>query len=159
MKYLNIIIKTDQNLTNCILRITLGVIIFAHGAQKLLGIWGGHGIEWTIEAWKQWWQIPSILTLSVIFVESFGALLLIFGVLTRVWSFLIGIIMLVAIYLVHFKWGFFMNWYMEPQIGEGFEYHLLVLSIVTILFLKGGGKWSFDFWITLKNRNSRTHFN
>ena len=144
MSYLNIIIKTDENLTNLILRVTLGIIIFAHGAQKLFGIWGGHGIEWTVEAWKQWWQIPSILTLSVIFVESFGALLLIFGVLTRVWAFLIGIIMLVAIYLVHFKWGFFMNWYMQPQTGEGFEYHILALSIITVLFIKGGGKWSLD---------------
>ena len=138
------IIKTDDGIVAFILRITLGVVIFAHGAQKLLGIWGGHGIEWTVEAWNQWWQIPSILTYSVIFIESFGALLLILGVLTRVWAFLIGLIMLVAIYLVHFQWGFYMNWYMKPQTGEGFEYHLLVLTIITVLLIKGGGKWSLD---------------
>ena len=63
--------------------------------------------------------------------ESFGAVLLILGLLTRIWAFLIGSIMLVAIYLVHFQWDFYMNWYMQPQTGEGFEYHLFILAIIS----------------------------
>jgi putative oxidoreductase len=144
------LLKTDNDLSIFIIRITLGIIIFAHGAQKLLGIWGGHGSEWTVEAWSQWWSIPPFLTYSVIFVESFGALLLIFGVLTRIWALLIGLIMLVAIWLVHLKWGFYMNWYMEPQTGEGFEYHILIMAIITVLLIKGGGKWSLDLAIFKK---------
>ncbi|NAY91272.1 DoxX family membrane protein [Muricauda sp. JGD-17] len=139
------VLKTDSNdFTPLVLRVILGVVISAHGAQKLFGIWGGHGPEWTVDAWHQWWGLPSVLTYLVIFIESIGATLMILGLLTRFWAILIGIIMLGAIYLVHWRWGFYMNWYMQPQVGEGFEYHILVLSILLVLVLRGGGKWSLD---------------
>lgn len=138
------VLATDMDVTPTILRIVLGCVIFAHGAQKLFGIWGGHGPSWTVVAWQQWWNIPPFLTYTVIGIESFGAILLILGLLTRIWAFLIGAVMLVAVYLVHFHWGFYMNWYMQPQIGEGYEYHLLVLALVIALMLKGGGRWSVD---------------
>ncbi len=141
---------THYDLTGLILRVVLGALVFAHGAQKLFGIWGGHGVEWTVEAWKQWWNMPAILTYSVIFIESIGALLLILGFFTRVWALLTGIVMIVAVYLVHLKWGFYMNWYMEPQTGEGFEYHILVLAIVAVLLIKGGGAYSLDSYISKK---------
>ncbi|WP_222983894.1 DoxX family protein [Flagellimonas meishanensis] len=140
-----ILLKTNANdVTALILRVVLGLIIFAHGAQKLFGIWGGHGPRWTVEAWGQWWGIPALLTYLVILIESAGAILLVFGFLTRIWTILMGGVMLVAVYLVHFRWGFYMNWYMQPQTGEGFEYHLLVLAILIVLFIKGAGKWSLD---------------
>ncbi|SHG45553.1 DoxX family protein [Flagellimonas flava] len=142
------ILSTHSDWSFAIIRWTLGVVIFAHGAQKLLGIWGGHGMSWTVEAWEQWWNVPSLFTYIVIFIESIGALLLFIGFLSRLWAFFIGIIMVVAVLLVHFRWGFFMNWYMQPQSGEGFEYHLLVLAMVLVIVMKGGGKFSLDYYIT-----------
>jgi len=141
---------THYDLTALILRVVLGGVVFAHGVQKLFGIWGGHGMEWTVEAWKQWWNMPAILTYPVIFIESIGALLLILGVFTRVWAFLTGIVMIVAVYLVHLKWGFYMNWYMEPQTGQGFEYHILVLAIVAVLLIKSGGTCSLGLYMSNK---------
>ena len=94
--------------------------------------------------------MPAILTYPVIFIESIGALLLILGVFTRVWAFLTGIVMIVAVYLVHLKWGFYMNWYMEPQTGQGFEYHILVLAIVAVLLIKSGGTCSLGLYMSNK---------
>lgn len=152
MKLLQSLIKTEKDLGPLILRIVLGVVIFGHGAQKLFGIWGGHGVQWTLEAWQQWWGVPHFLTFMVILTESFGAILLILGLGTRLWAFLIGIIMLVAIYLLHWQAGFYMNWYAQPNTGEGFEYHLLVLGMVAVLVRKGGGKWSLDDILSHKFR-------
>ncbi len=152
---INKILQTDRNgFMLLTLRLTLGLVIFAHGAQKLFGIWGGHGVAWTIKAWEEWFNIPSFLTITVIIIESIGALLLIFGLATRIWAALIGAIMLVAVYLVHLQWGFYMNWYMQPQTGEGFEYHILVLGIVIAIIIGGGGKWSLDT-ILLNKINSK----
>lgn len=144
------IFYTKDDISPAILRIVLGVVIFAHGAQKLFGIWGGHGPKWTVEAWSQWWNIPAVLTYTVIIIESIGAILLILGFCTRIWAALIGIVMFGAVYLVHIGWGFYMNWYMQPQTGEGFEYHLLVMSMVVALIISGGGKVSLDAWIYKK---------
>lgn len=139
------LLKTDvRDYGISIIRCVLAVVIFAHGAQKLFGIWGGHGPHWTEEAWTQWWGIPPVLTYLVILIESFGAIYLFLGALTRVWAFLIGIVIIVAVFLVHWRWGFFMNWYMQAQTGEGFEYHLLVMAMVAFLMVKGGGKYSID---------------
>jgi putative oxidoreductase len=150
------LMATCNDYTMLILRLVLGGVIFAHGAQKLFGIWGGHGMAWTVGAWKQWWNIPSVLTYSVIFIESLGALLLMLGLLTRVWAFLIGIIMMVAVHLVHLKWGFYMNWYMDPSRGEGFEYHVLTIAIVAALLIKGGGACSIDLYFHKKLSNQKT---
>lgn len=144
------LLSTHQDLGPTILRWTLGAVIFAHGAQKLLGIWGGHGVAWTVEAWQQWWGIPAALTYFVIFVESIGALLLLIGFLSRIWAFLMAMIMIVAVWLVHLRWGFYMNWYMQPHTGEGFEYHLLVLAMTLVIIIKGSGKYSIDYYITNK---------
>jgi len=144
---LNKLIETDSSIVLFILRTTLGIVIFGHGAQKLLGIWGGHGPQWTVEVWQQWWGIPPFLTYIVIAVESIGALMLILGFIGRIISVLITLIMLAAVYLVHIKWGFYMNWYMQPQTGEGFEYHMLIIAIAMCIIIKGSGTWSLDIVI------------
>jgi putative oxidoreductase len=83
------------------------------------------------------------VTFLVILAESVGALCLILGLATRFMAASIGLVMLGAIYYVVGQWGFFMNWYSQPQ-GEGYEFHLLVLGVVIALILGGGGKWSLD---------------
>jgi putative oxidoreductase len=125
------------------LRIPLGVVIFAHGAQKMLGVFGGHGFFNTISDWEKWFHLPPWITILVIAGEFFGSIGLIFGLATRFCAATIGLIMFGAIYFVHAN-HFYMNWYGD-QPGEGFEYHILVLTIIATLLIVGGGKYSVDY--------------
>lgn len=140
---MKILFQTDDGWAGLILRVMLGVVMFPHGAQKLLGWYGGHGFSGTMGFFTQQMGIPAVLAFLVIVTESFGSLALIAGLLTRVAAFGITTIMVVAIWLVHWPYGFFMNWFGQ-QAGEGFEYHLLAIAIGVVLMAIGGGKWSAD---------------
>lgn len=144
MRLSNWIFKTNSSLVQFILRLGLGIVIMPHGLQKLLGVFGGHGAFQTVEMWSLWWNIPAIITWFVIIIESFGMLFLILGFFTRIIALFLFGIMAGAVYLVHFQYGFFMNWYSKPNLGEGFEYHLLVFTILIALILFGGGSYSMD---------------
>jgi putative oxidoreductase len=87
--------------------------------------------------------LPFLVAVIVILAESFGSLLLIAGLLSRIVALLIMSIMLGAIFKVQGKFGFFMNW-SGQQGGEGFEYHLLALALCLIILWTGGGRWSID---------------
>lgn len=125
-----------------VLRLTLGIVFFAHGAQKMFGWFGGHGYEWTLKAWKQWFGFPELLTHLVIWGEFLASLLVLLGLFTRYAAGVIIGIMIGAIYFVHAPWGFFMNWYMEPKVGEGFEYHVLAIGLASSLIFLGDGNYS-----------------
>ena len=135
--------QTNDDWNNLILRLTLGLVILPHGAQKLLGLFGGHGFSGTMNFFTSQMGIPAVIAFLVIIGESFGALGLILGFLTRIGAVGISCIMLGAIVLVHNPNGFFMNW-SGNQAGEGFEYHLLAIAISLPLILTGGGKFSVD---------------
>src|SRR5579862_7118994 len=137
------LISTDNNPTTTILRLVLGVVFFAHGAQKLLGWFGGFGFSGTMGFFTQMLYIPAPLAVLAIAAEFLGGLGLIFGFLTRIAAFGIGVNMLLAVALVHHVFGFFMNW-TGMQKGEGFEFHLLVLAIVAFLMVRGAGAFSVD---------------
>src|SRR5437773_551609 len=122
------LIATDDNPATLILRLVLGVVFFAHGAQKLLGWFGGPGFSGTMGMFTGYLHIPAPLAFLAIAAEFFGGLGLILGFLTRIAAFGIAVNMLVAIATVHHSYGFFMNW-TGTQKGEGFEYHLLVLAM------------------------------
>ncbi|MDQ6630417.1 MAG: DoxX family protein, partial [Verrucomicrobiota bacterium] len=92
---------------------------------------------------------PAPLAFLAILAEFGGPIALACGLLTRVAAFGLGVVMVVAISLVHFKNGFFMNW-SGKQSGEGFEYHLLAIAICLALMIQGGGKASLDSWIYRK---------
>lgn len=136
------LLATNDDILQLILRLTLGIVIFPHGAQKLLGWFGGGGFSATMQGMTSM-GLPAAIVFLVIVAESFGALGLISGFLTRFSAFGISMVMLGAIFTVHAKVGFFMNW-MGQQQGEGYEYHLLVLGIALVLMLRGGGKFSVD---------------
>ncbi|MGH7233138.1 MAG: DoxX family protein [Nitrospiraceae bacterium] len=125
------------------LRVTLGVVMFAHGAQKLLGWFGGNGFSGTMGFFTNVMHLPWLIAFLVIIGESVGALGLIAGLLTRFTAASFIVIMLGPIATVHWPVGFFMNWFGQQQ-GEGFEYHLLVIAISAALLITGGGKWSLD---------------
>jgi putative oxidoreductase len=126
-----------------ILRLALGGVMLPHGLQKLLGWFGGFGFAGTMGFFTEKMGIPAVLAFLVILAESFGSLGLIVGFLTRIAAFGIAWVMVGAIFLVHVRHGFFMNWFGQ-QAGEGFEYHLLVIGMCMALLLSGGGKWSVD---------------
>ena len=135
--------QTNNNSSYWIPRVILGLVIFPHGAQKLLGWLGGFGFTNTISYFTQTAGLPWIIAFLIIIGESLGALALITGLFTRLSAFGLICIMIGAITLVHSPNGFFMNWF-GKQAGEGFEYHLLVIGISIPLLINGGGKFSLD---------------
>ena len=141
------LLTTDDDTATAILRMVLGFLFFAHGAQKMLGWFGGPGYSGTMGMFTNYLHIPAPLALLAIAAEFFGGLGLILGFLTRIAAFGITMNMLVAIVKVHSAFGLFMNW-AGNQKGEGFEYHLLVLAITTFLMIRGAGSWSLDHALT-----------
>jgi putative oxidoreductase len=137
------LLGTDQSTAGALLRLVLGVVFFAHGAQKMLGWFGGYGFQGTMDFFTGALHIPAPFAMLAIFAEFFGGLGLIVGLLTRVAAFGIGVTMLVAMFTVHIGHGFFANW-SGAQKGEGYEYHLLVLAMATYLVIRGAGAFSID---------------
>lgn len=137
------VFKTNQEWTGTITRLTIGLILIPHGAQKMLGWFGGHGFSGTMGYFTDTLNLPWIIAFSVIIIEFFGAISLIAGFASRIWSALIIILMLGIILTSHIDHGFFMNWF-GTQKGEGFEYHLLVIGLSIITILNGSGKLSVD---------------
>jgi putative oxidoreductase len=140
---MRMIFGTQNDTTGLIMRLTLGGVMLPHGLQKVFGLFGGAGLQATMNAMTTKMGLPAPLAGLVILAESAGALGLIFGFCTRLCALGIALVMGGAIYLVHGQHGFFMNWF-GRQAGEGFEYHLLALGLALALFIHGGGKWSFD---------------
>jgi putative oxidoreductase len=139
--------RTKDEWSLLMLRRMLGIVIFPHGAQKIFGWFGGYGFAGTMANFTDRMHIPWFFALLAILAESLGSWGLIIGFLTRIAAFGILCNMIVAIWLVHFPYGFFMNWG-GKQKGEGFEYHLLAIGICVALMIAGGGKWSVDRAIT-----------
>ncbi len=137
------ITQTSNDTAFTLIRLVLGSVMFAHGAQKMLGWFGGYGFKGTMGFFTQMMHIPAPLAFLAIAAEFFGGLGLIVGLLTRVAAFGISVNMLVAIFTVHMANGFFMNW-TGQQKGEGFEYHLLVLAMTIALMIRGAGAFSID---------------
>ena len=137
------LIATDNDRATAILRIALGVIFFAHGAQKMLGWFGGYGFTATMGFFTHGMHIPALFAFLAIAAEFFGGLGLILGFLTRIAGLGIFTNMVVAVAMVHRHVGFFMNW-TGAQKGEGYEFHLLVLAITVFLMIRGAGATSID---------------
>ena len=120
----------------------LGVVFFAHGAQKMLGWFGGYGFGSTLNAFSTS-GMPLPLVLFVIFTEFFGSIALICGAFARVASVAIVLLMVGAIAMVHAHVGFYMNWFGQQK-GEGFEYHLLAIALAVAVLIRGAGSFSVD---------------
>lgn len=135
-------LATTNSPTYTFLRIALGVVVFPHGAQKLLGWWGGWGFDGTM-SWFASIGIPAFLGILAIAADFAGGLALIAGIGTRIAALAIGVNMLVATLMVHLPNGFFMNW-SGTQKGEGFEFHILAFAMAVALVIGGAGRWSID---------------
>lgn len=146
------LMQTDEDAGMLIVRLALGAVIFPHGAQKLLGWFGGHGFEGTLQFFTGQLGIPVAIAFLVILAESFGAVALIVGFLGRVAAFGVLCVMLGAIFMIHLPHGFFMNWY-GSQKGEGIEYHLLAIGMALAVMIKGSGSLSIDRSMSDKHPN------
>jgi putative oxidoreductase len=138
-----LIFKTNNDWAGLITRLTIGIILLPHGAQKLLGLFGGYGFTGTMGFFTGTMHLPWIIAFTVIMIEFFGSILLIVGFASRIWSALTIILMLGIIFTSHIANGFFMNWY-GTQPGEGYEYHLLLIGLSIATLINGSGKYSVD---------------
>lgn len=138
-----ILLETNGDWVLTLARVILGVVFFAHGAQKLLGWFGGHGLNATIGMFRDQLGIPAPLAYLAIAAEFFGGLGLIVGFLARVAAVGVAVTMAVAMVKVHLQHGFFLNWFGDKQ-GHGFEYHLLALALALVVIVHGAGAFSLD---------------
>nr|WP_294876202.1 DoxX family protein [uncultured Pedobacter sp.] len=141
------IFKTDNDWTGLITRLTIGLVMFPHGAQKVFGWFGGQGFSKEMGFFTETLHLPWLIAFLVIFIEFFGAISLIIGFASRLWSIAMVILFIGIIFTEHLQNGFFMNWF-GNQKGEGYEYHLLIIGLSITTFINGSGKFSIDKQIT-----------
>jgi len=134
---------TNPDWIETLIRITLGVVFFAHGAQKLLGWFGGAGFKDTMRTMHQFLGLPIPLAFLAIATEFFGGAGLIIGLLSRLAALGIAVTMVVAILMVNGRYGLFLNWFGDRK-GHGFEYHLLVIALAAVIIARGSGALSLD---------------
>jgi putative oxidoreductase len=141
------IFRTTDDKVVAFIRIALGIVVFPHGAQKVLGWWGGFGFAGTMGFFTQQMHIPYVLALLAITAEFLGALGLVFGFLGRIAAFGIAVDFAVAAFLVHLPNGFLMNW-TGQQKGEGVEFFVLAIAMAIAIMIRGSGAWSIDRALT-----------
>lgn len=143
------ILATHPNPGYSLARLTLGLVLFPHGAQKLLGLFGGYGYSGTMDLLTTHLGLPAIVAFCVILIEFFGSLSLILGFLSRFWALSIAGMFVGIILTTQLQHGFFMNWF-GNQAGEGYEYSLLVIGLALAIVVNGSGKFSIDRLISKK---------
>lgn len=140
---MNKILITESNWGALAARLTLGIVLFPHGAQKMLGLFGGYGFTGTMDAFTNQMHLPWIVAFTVIMIEFFGSISLLLGFASRLWSLAIAGLFIGIIFTTHLEHGFFMNWF-GNQAGEGYEYALLVIGIAVAVLINGSGKYALD---------------
>jgi putative oxidoreductase len=139
------ITNTTSGLASTILRIPVGLILMAHGAQKLFGAFGGYGLEGTGQWMASIGLEPGyLMALLAGSAEFFGGLALVIGLLVRPASAVIAFTMLMAIVTVHISNGLFMA-------NNGYEYALTLLIVAVSLVFSGAGSFSIDKAISAKS--------
>jgi len=125
-------------------RLALGAIMFPHGAQHALGWFGGYGFSGTHGWMTRTLGFPAAAAAVAIVTELLAPLALAVGLGGRLAALGVVGIMLGAL-STHASNGFFMNWFGSLPAGqEGFEYHLVVISLAAVVLLKGSGSLSLD---------------
>lgn len=135
---LRILIETVPTWATLPLRIGLGLVFIAHGAQKVFGVWGGPGLTAFTAGPAPFGLSPSWFWLgAAAFAELIGGTLVLLGLLTRLGALMIIPVMLVAMIAVHWSGGFFLS-------NRGIEYTVVLLAMALALFIWGGGRASVD---------------
>ena len=141
---MEILFATFASKSLFIVRVVLGVIFFAHGAQKVFGWFGGPGLRGVIGYFRQSLGIAAPLTVLAALTEFFGGLAMIVGFLVRPAAAGLIIVMLVAIGKVHLPNGFFLNWALEPGKGHGYEMNVALIAMALAVLVGGAGILSVD---------------
>lgn len=139
----NQIFHTNNDWTGLATRLSMGLILFPHGAQQMLGIFGGYGFSGTMGFLTGSLHLPWVIAFLVIAILFFGSISLVTGFASRLWSIAVIVIFTGTIFTAHIGNGFFMNWY-GTQKGEGYEYALLVIGLSIATLINGSGKYSID---------------
>jgi putative oxidoreductase len=143
------ILATDSNWVPALARIILGIVFFAHGSQKVFGWFGGHGLRQTLRTMTEFVGLPSIIAFAAVGTEFVGGAALILGFLGRISALGIAVNMVAAIFMVHGKYGLFMNWFGDRK-GHGIEYHLLAIALAIVIIAKGSGAFSLDLLLSTR---------
>ena len=144
------IFESNAGFAPFILRIPVGLILAAHGSQKLFGWFGGYGLEGTGQWMASIGLEPGVLMAFLAgSAEFFGGLALVLGMLTRPAALLTAFTMLIAIFSVHISNGLFMA-------NNGYEYALTLFVISIALVVQGAGSLSVDQLISEKLRQQKT---
>ncbi len=146
----NKIFYTGDSWSPVVLRLFLGAVVFPHGAQKLLGWFGGYGLTGSMNYFTETVGLPWAIGFIVILLEFFGAIALVAGLATRIIAMLFIFIAIGIIFTASLPYGFFMNWF-GNQGGEGYEFFLLWIAIAAALVINGGGKYSVDRFLFKNN--------
>jgi putative oxidoreductase len=152
-----ILFSTNNSWSPVIIRVLLGLVLGAHGAQKLLGLFGGYGFDGTVNFFTGTVGLPWIVGLMVIVIEFFGSLSLLAGLATRLWSLSMVFLFLGIVFTSHLQNGFFMNWFGNQQ-GEGYEFFILAIGMAASLVISGAGAFSVDRKIAASKGKSREAF-
>ena len=150
------ILATENKFSWTILRITLGIVMLAHGVQKAFGWFGGYGWDGTMGYFTGTVGLPAFLGAFIILIETLAAFLLIIGFAGRINALLVGAVILGAFFIDHLPNGFYMNWF-GNQKGEGFEFDLLFLAISSFVAINGSGALSTDRWIMSGKTTTSVH--
>ncbi len=141
MKTLHRVLNSNAGLASLVLRVPVGIILAAHGAQKLFGWFGGYGLEGTGQWMASIGLEPGFLmALLAGSAEFFGGLALVVGALTRPAAVVSAFTMLVAIFSVHFSHGLFLT-------NNGYEYALTLFAATLAISIQGAGSFAVDNWL------------
>jgi putative oxidoreductase len=142
------------NISLLVIRVTVAFVMLAHGVQKLFGWFGGYGFDGTMAFFTETIGLPYIFALTIILTETVGMILLFIGFLSRYFA-ATAIIILFGAISFHWPNGFYMNW-SGAQAGEGFEFHIPLITLSLVLLINGGGTYSLDRFIFAKNNHAVT---
>jgi putative oxidoreductase len=150
------IIHTRPQYAPALGRITLGLVLLPHGAQHVLGWFGGYGFAGTLGWMTSTLGFPEPLAVLALITEITAPFFLLAGLGGRIAG--LGVIgLMLGALSTHVTNGFFMNWFgVLPAGKEGFEYHLIALALAGTIVLQGSGAWSVD--LLLQSRPARLGF-
>ena len=131
------LLQTPSDWTLTWLRVAVGLAMLPHGAQKLLGWFGGGGVDGTVGLFQSQFGLPPAVSLLVILTESVGALLLIVGLGGRFAAGALIVNMVGAITLVNAGNGYFWT-------AQGYEFPLFLITVTVVILVRGSGAWSLD---------------
>lgn len=141
---LRTILRTSDDSASALARLTLAAVIFPHGAQHVLGWFGGYGFHGTLGWMTGTLGFPAPFAVLALVTEITAPFALLLGLGGRVAA--LGVIgLMLGALNTHAGNGFFMNWFGSLPAGqEGFEYHILAIAVAATVVLRGSGAWSAD---------------